>query len=95
MVKSSSRTTTSQDAAPLRERGVTTLVTTTPEFDGRSFGTNVMEGVLIALAGKRPEEMQPGDCLGLLRRLGWKPRVLHLAADAPLVERGQARERAR
>jgi len=25
------------------------LVTTTPRFDGRSFGTNVMEAVLVAL----------------------------------------------
>jgi hypothetical protein len=88
-------TTTSEDVALLRERGVTTLVTTTPEFEGRSFGTNVMEGVLIALAGKRPEEMQPDDYLGLLRRLGWKPRILHLAADAPRAETGQAKERAR
>ncbi|MCK4300120.1 MAG: quinate 5-dehydrogenase, partial [Planctomycetes bacterium] len=55
-------------------------VTTTPELEGRSFGTNVMEGVLIALAGKRPEEMQPEDYLSLLRRLGWQPRVVHLAS---------------
>jgi len=38
-----------------------------------------MEGVLIALAGKRPEEMQPEDYLDLLHRLGWQPRVVHLA----------------
>ena len=88
-------TTTAEDVALLRERGATTLVTTTPEMEGRSFGTNVMEGVLIALAGKRPEQMQPDDYLGLLRRLGWKPRILHLAADAPAAEAGQAKERAR
>ena len=72
-------TTTPDDLELLRERGVRTLITTTPEFEGRSFGTNVMEGVLIALAGKRPEEMQPEDYLGLLRRLDWQPRVVHLA----------------
>lgn len=72
-------TTTPDDVALLRERGAAVLVTTTPEFEGRSFGTNVMEGVLIALAGKRPEEMQPRDYLELLIRLGWRPRVEWLA----------------
>ena len=71
-------TTTAEDVAMLRERGLEMLVTTTPELEGRSFGTNVMEGVLIALAGKRPEEMQPGDYLSLLVRLGWQPRVVRL-----------------
>jgi len=75
-------TTTDEDVALLRERGLKTLVTTTPEFQGRSFGTNVMEGVLVALAGKRPEAMQPDDYLYLLARLGWQPRVTHLAESA-------------
>jgi hypothetical protein len=73
-------TTTEKDVALLRERGAARLVTTTPELEGRSFGTNVMEAVLIALAGKRPEEMQPDDYLELLRQLGWKPRVVELQA---------------
>jgi hypothetical protein len=75
-------TTTPEDVALLRERGVATLITTTRELEGRSFGTNVMEGVLIALAGKRPEEMTPDDYLELLRRLGWQPRVVRLAETA-------------
>jgi hypothetical protein len=75
-------TTTPEDVDLLRERGVATLITTTPELEGRSFGTNVMEGVLIALAGKRPEEMAPDDYLELLRRLGWQPRVVRLAETA-------------
>jgi len=33
------------------ERGVAYLVTTTPRLEGRSFGTNVLEAMLIALAG--------------------------------------------
>jgi len=72
-------TTTEEDVALLRERGLATLITTTPKLDGRSFGTNVMEGVLVALAGKRPEEMQPEDYLGLLGQLGWQPRVEELS----------------
>ncbi len=71
-------TVTSDDVEILSERGARLLVTTTPELAGRSFGTNVIEGVLVALAGKRPEEMAPGDYLSLLRQIGWKPRVVHL-----------------
>ena len=75
-------TTTSEDVALLEERGVSTLVTTTPEFEGRSYGTNVMEGALVALAGKRPEEMRPEDYLDMLRQLGWKPRISRLSGSA-------------
>ncbi len=75
-------TTTSDDVALLRDRGVSTLVTTTPEFEGRSFGTNVMEAALIALAGKRPEEMGPNDYLEMLRQLRWRPRIARLATPA-------------
>jgi hypothetical protein len=71
-------TTTPDDVSLLRERGVATLVTTTPELEGRSFGTNVMEAVLIGLAGRPPEEMQPHDYLALLNQLGWRPRVSRL-----------------
>jgi hypothetical protein len=61
-----------------QECGIGRLITTTPEFDGQSFGTNVMEGVLSALAGKPPSEMQPAEYLDLLRQLGWHPRVQSL-----------------
>lgn len=78
-------TTTPDDVSLLRERGVATLVTTTPELEGRSFGTNVMEAVLIGLAGRPPEEMQPDDYIALLNQLGWRPRVLRLG-DAGCAE---------
>ncbi len=62
----------------LRDRGVKTLVTGTWELDGRTPGTNVIEGILVALSGKRPEEMTPADYLDLLRQLDWKPTVREL-----------------
>lgn len=68
-------TTTSDDIKDLRDRGVRMLITTTPEFDGRSFGTNVMEGVLVALSGKKPEELTPVNYLKMLKDLNWKPRI--------------------
>lgn len=45
-------TTTDADLALLKERGLSHLATVTPRLDGRSFGTNVMEAALTALAGK-------------------------------------------
>lgn len=71
-------TTTPEDVEELRKRGLWRLVTTTPEFEGRSFGTNVMEAVLVALSGQRPEELKPEDYLKLLRQLRWQPRVSEL-----------------
>ena len=46
-------TVTAQNIEELRERGVRRLVTTTPDFGGRSFGTNVLEAALLARLGKR------------------------------------------
>lgn len=68
-------TITQDDVAELRKRGVKTLITTTPEIDGRSFGTNVMEGVLVTVSGRKPSDLTPADYLELLARLDWRPRV--------------------
>ncbi len=71
-------TTTADDVAFLKEKGAGCLVTTTPEFQGRSFGTNVMEAVLVALLQKPWEQITPRDYLDLLQRLDFKPRVVYL-----------------
>jgi len=71
-------TVTKEDVALLKERGVQTLITTTPELEGRSFGTNVMEGVLIALTGKPPMKVTPADYEELIDRIGFLPRIEHL-----------------
>jgi hypothetical protein len=71
-------TVTSADIEELRRRGLKTLITTTPEFNGRSFGTNVMEGVLLTLSGKKPEEVTPADYNRLLDQLNFKPRIVNL-----------------
>lgn len=44
-------TTTEENIDLLRSRGVKILITTTPCFDGRSFGTNMNEAMLVAYAG--------------------------------------------
>jgi hypothetical protein len=45
-------TTTASDVELFRSAGVSHLVTSTPVYEGRSFGTNLMEAALIAVAGK-------------------------------------------
>jgi hypothetical protein len=45
-------TTTQDDVELLRSRGASYLVTATPRLEGRSFGTNVIEAALTAIAGK-------------------------------------------
>jgi hypothetical protein len=71
-------TTTPEDIEFLKEKGAGILVTTTPEYEGRSFGTNVMEAALIAVLGKPWPEVSPGDYLELLERLNFRPRLLNL-----------------
>ncbi len=44
--------TTQADVARFQEAGVRYLITTTPRFNGRSFGTNMLEAALVAVTGK-------------------------------------------
>jgi hypothetical protein len=71
-------TTRRGDVEELRKRGVKRLITMTPTINGESFGANVMEGVLVALAGKRPEELTDADYIEWSERMGWKPGVTEL-----------------
>lgn len=71
-------TITSNDIEDLTNRGVVTLVTTTPELNGRSFGTNVMEALIVALSGKNPEDMSNKDFNQMLDELNFRPRVEYL-----------------
>lgn len=68
-------TTTKKDELLLKERGARMLITTTPELQGRSFGTNVMEAVFLALLGKKWEEVTPADYLSLIEKIGLGPSI--------------------
>ncbi|MGD8458211.1 MAG: hypothetical protein PVF83_17685 [Anaerolineales bacterium] len=46
-------TTTKENIELLRTRGAKMVITTTPRYEGRTFGTNMMEAALTAYAGKR------------------------------------------
>jgi hypothetical protein len=71
-------TVTQTNVEELAARGIKTLITTTPEIAGRSFGTNVLEAALLALLGKAWSDVVPGDYERLLRELRLKPRVVQL-----------------
>ncbi len=69
-------TTRTDDVDELRKRGAAKLITMTPSISGESFGANVMEGVLVALSGKLPEELSEGDYLRLAEEVNWRPGIL-------------------
>lgn len=71
-------TITRDDVNLLKERGAGCLVTTTPEYEGRSFGTNVMEAAFMTLIGKAWEEITPEDYMELLARINYRPRITPL-----------------
>src|ERR1700722_8371908 len=71
-------TVTERDVNDLGARGVKTLITTTPELAGRSFGTNVLEAALLALLGKKWSDVEAADYERLLLELGLRPRVVEL-----------------
>ena len=75
-------TVTPQNIDELAARGVKLLITTTPDIEGRSFGTNVLEAALVALLRKRWSDVAPEEYDRLLRELHLRPRVVRLANAA-------------
>lgn len=71
-------TTTPEDMDDLKRRGVWAVVTTSLRVEGRSFGTNIFEGVLTCLSDKPRAEMQREDFLQVAQRVGWQPEVVEL-----------------
>lgn len=67
-------TTTAEDVELFRAAGVRHLVTTTPALEGRSFGTNMMEAALVAVAGKGRPLTYP-ELEELIDRLGLEPNL--------------------
>ena len=71
-------TTTPKDVEFLTQKGAGYLITTTPEFEGRSFGTNVIEGVLVSILKKPWDQIKPEEYTDLLEALHFKPRITSL-----------------
>jgi hypothetical protein len=69
-------TTTEDNIELLKSRGVKTVITTTPRYEGRSFGTNMLEAALTAYAGKG-RRLTDDELNGLIDELGLKPSVVN------------------
>jgi hypothetical protein len=70
-------TTTAENVELLRACGVRTLITTTPRFQGRSFGTNALEAALTAYAG-RGRALADRELNALIDEFGLAPGVQQL-----------------
>jgi hypothetical protein len=70
-------TTTEDNIELLRQRGVKTVITTTPRYDGRSFGTNMLEAAITAYAGNG-RRLTDEELNALIDELGLKPTVMNL-----------------
>lgn len=70
-------TTTAENVEEFRKAGVKYLVTTTPVMEGRSFGTNMLEAALVAVAGKgRP--LTWVELTEMIDQLGFEPQLQEL-----------------
>ncbi|MBO8142124.1 MAG: quinate 5-dehydrogenase [Firmicutes bacterium] len=78
------QTITAADVRELERRGVELLVTTTPKLNGRSFATNAIEAMLVAVAG-RARELSPVEYLELIDEVGLTPRIERLSRGTQAV----------
>jgi hypothetical protein len=69
-------TTTSADIEDLRSRGVKTLITTTPRYNGRSLATNFLEACFVAVSEQFP--LSSTEYRELISQAGLGPNVLQL-----------------
>ncbi len=84
-------TVTQANVDELAARGVRTLITTTPDIAGRSFGTNVIEAALLALLGKKWSDVTPADYDRALSELALRPRVVALRRSVAPQALGRVR----
>jgi len=71
-------TTTREDMRLLKERGISKVITTTPDMGGRSFGTNVIEALMVSIMKKPIDQIKPEDYYRMLQELDMKPGVVDL-----------------
>ncbi len=69
-------TTTQDDMTLLKARGISKVITTTPDMGGRSFGTNVIEALIVSIMGKPIDSIAPEDYYDMLQELNLKPGVV-------------------
>jgi len=70
-------TTTTKNLDEFKERGVKTVVTFTPDMNGRTFGANVLEAVFASILKKHPKETSVAEYEELIKKLDMKPNIVH------------------
>jgi len=71
-------TTTQNDLQLLKEHGIKKVITTTPNMGGRSFGTNVIEALMVALMNRPLDQIEPPDYYRMLQELNMQPGIIDL-----------------
>lgn len=75
-------TTTEADVERFRRAGARYLITTTPRFEGRSFGTNMMEAALVAVSGKG-RKLTHAELQSMIAQLDLHPQIQQLNDTVP------------
>ena len=61
----------------LRDKGVATIIDGSPVMHGHVLGANLLDAMVIAAMGKRPEEILEDDYLEIIAGLHSEPRIIH------------------
>ncbi len=78
------QTITPTDVEELKKRDVWLLIADFPSMGGRSFATNVFQGAVVALTGKRPDAITAQEYMDTLLRAGIEPRFEELTPARPV-----------
>lgn len=70
-------TTTDFDVELFKQAGVSSLITTTPVIEGRTFGTNVLEAVILAISGNS-EALSASELMHWIGKIDLKPQYRKL-----------------
>jgi hypothetical protein len=68
-------TLTESDIKELKERGVTLLITSTPKIGNRSFGTNVLEAMIVSILNSQDQIKKFNSVDHVLKEMNLKPRI--------------------
>jgi hypothetical protein len=71
-------TVTKDDVTWMEQCGINVFVTSSPDLAGRSFGTNVIEALLVSLINKDVDSISSEDYIRALGNINFKPRVEYL-----------------
>ncbi len=79
-------TVTKDDILWMEQCGISVFVTSSPDLAGRSFGTNVIEALLVSLINKDVDSITSEDYIKALSDIDFKPRVEYLNNTLPKAQ---------